>query len=286
MTNRIVITAATVLVAALTACSGGSATPPTPSTVPGGRGLDLTLDWAWASPGGFSPGLPAGMGDDAAATWSHQLLVVFDGAGSPRWQAQRLGLLEVAPAVTPTLVLSGTDEGVIAYDRTTGRVRWESTLGEKPASPVVADGTAIVTTWDGSMVALGAGDGRVAWRAKLGAASGGPAALSGRVAVATFDDGRVAGATAIDLETGRSRWTVPLPPGGVSAPAVTTTGVVVVVAGDVAAHGLSVDDGAERWRTPLDGSGSPEVPPVALADGGVVVGHRLGGMAMLDGGNG
>jgi outer membrane protein assembly factor BamB len=54
-----------------------------------------------------------------------------------------------------------------------------------------------------------------------------------------------------------------------------------VVAGDISAHGLAVADGSSRWRQRLEGSGSPEVPPLPLGDGTVVVAHRQGGMVQL-----
>ena len=54
------------------------------------------------------------------------------------------------------------------------------------------------------------------------------------------------------------------------------------MAGDLAAHALNLADGKERWRTQLRGAGSPEVPPVAIGAGSVLVAHRLGGLDLLD----
>jgi outer membrane protein assembly factor BamB len=56
----------------------------------------------------------------------------------------------------------------------------------------------------------------------------------------------------------------------------------VVGAGDVSAHAVATDSGAELWRAPLEGAGSPEVAPLDTGDGRVLVGHRLGGMVLLD----
>ncbi|HWC10678.1 MAG TPA: PQQ-binding-like beta-propeller repeat protein, partial [Acidimicrobiales bacterium] len=111
------------------------------------------------------------------------------------------------------------------------------------------------------------------------------------VVVATWEGehGAGAGAVAVDPATGRQRWAVPLPEGGVSGPGLATVAgdeLAVVVAGDIAAHALALDSGAERWATPLQGAGSPEVAPVDAGGGTVLVAHRLGGMALLDGADG
>ena len=196
----------------------------------------------------------------------------------------------MAPAFTSELVLAATEDGLSAFDRRSGRPRWEAKLGERTNTPAVVGATAVVTTWDGSMAGIDLGDGKLRWRTKLGGNALGPPSGAGSVAVATFATQTVAGAVAVDAATGRPRWKVPLPAGGTSAPAIVEVSgagaVVVMVAGDVAAHGLSIDDGARRWRQELEGAGSPEVPPLALPGGKVLVAHRLGGMAMLDAGDG
>ena len=40
--------------------------------------------------------------------------------------------------------------------------------------------------------------------------------------------------------------------------------------------------GQPVWRVETEGAGSPEVPPLALADGRVLAVHRLGGMVGID----
>lgn len=247
--------------------------------------LDLQSAWKWSPPPPASVGMPAADGDDIAIT-SDQRLVMLDRAGALRWEAPRPGLRPVAPAFSADLVLAATGEGLAAFDRRSGRPRWEAKLGERTNTPVVVAGTAVVTTWEGSLVGIDLGDGRLRWQAKLGGEALGPAAAAGSVVVATFANTAGSGAVAVDAASGRQRWKVALPKGGTSAPAVVAVPgageVVVMAAGDLAAHGLSLEDGSERWRRELEGAGSPEVPPLALPGGKVLVAHRLGGMAMLD----
>lgn len=259
---------------------------PVPMTVPastvagpGTASLRLAQQWVWSA-GQASVGMPASDGPDIAFTVSRQRVVVLDRQGGVRWQVRR-DVRDVAPAFVDDLLLVPTEQGLVALDRATGREQWTATVGDRTNTPVITGRRAVATTWGGVMAAVDVADGRVAWQLQLGGHALGPAAASGSTAVATFDAGRVAGATAVDVATGRPGWTVPLPPDGVSGPAI-EGGVMVVVAADLAAHGLALDSGAEKWRTPLEGAGSPEVVPRPQGDGTVLVAHRLGGLALLD----
>jgi outer membrane protein assembly factor BamB len=124
----------------------------------------------------------------------------------------------------------------------------------------------------------------VAWTVALPGPALGPPATDGTAAVFAWDraNQRTGGAVALEAATGRQRWAVPLPGGGVSAPALVPGGPAVLVAGDLAAHALAMSTGAERWRTPLEGAGSAEVPPFAVDATSVLVAHRLGGLDLLD----
>src|SRR5919202_519387 len=131
---------------------------------------------------------------------------MLDPAGKVRWQADHDSVRDVAPLLLADQVLVATEEGVAAYDRGTGRRTWETRLGERANTPVLAGGRAVLSTWEGSLYGVDTSDGKVAWRVKLGGAALGPATAAGAVAVASFDTGRVAGAVAVDATTGRQRW--------------------------------------------------------------------------------
>lgn len=255
--------------------------------------------WRWNVPSPGSAGMPVVGGPDQqiAFTYGHIALVMLDHEGTQLWQADRVGVRDVAPLITPAAVVVATDEGVAAFDRASGRLLWDSTIGDRANTPVEVGAVLVTTTWDGVSVGLDGRDGSVLWRTLLpGAAIGPPAVMvaAGRsdpvLAVATWNSGLRAGATALAATDGTVVWEVPLPPGGVSAPAVATTAsgsqagsqIVVVVAGDMAAHGLAPIDGQEVWRTELEGSGQPEVQPFVGPGAQVVVGHRLGGISVLD----
>jgi outer membrane protein assembly factor BamB len=277
-------------IALLTGCDAGrGGNQPAPAAAPADGGTAAGeapkgVAWNWAAPSPASTGMPAADDRDVAFTWGHQHLVLLDAGGRVRWDAVRLGLRDVAPRLTPDLVLAATDDGVAAFRRADGSKAWDSVLSERANTPVIVGRLAVTSTWEGQLAGLSLDDGRVAWKAPIPGGSIAPPASDGRSVAVTWqrEDRRAAGALAVDGATGRPLWAVPLVPGGLGGPAVTPDGAVVFVGADLFAHALGLADGKERWRTELPGAGSPEVPPVAVAAGAVLVAHRLGGVDLLD----
>jgi outer membrane protein assembly factor BamB len=253
---------------------------------PGGSGklAGTGVTWQWEAPSPASVGMPAADDRNVTFTYGHQHLVLLDGDGKLVWDVARLGLRDVAPRLTPDLLLAATDDGLAAFRRTDGAKVWDTPLQGRPNTPVVAGGLVVTSTWEGELVGVDLAAGTVAWRLPLGGSALGPPAADGTTVVATWQEshGQSAGAVAADASTGHRRWAVALPPGGISAPAITPGGSVVAIAGDLAAHALDLVTGQERWRTPVDGAGSPEVPPVAVGSNLVLTAHRNGGLDLLD----
>ena len=264
--------------------SGGGDRPATSRPGASVTGVPQGLAWEWTAPSGASAGMPAADQREVAFTYGHQHLVVLDAKGRERWQAARLGLRDVAPRLTADLVLAATDDGVAAFRRSDGAKAWDTPLAARANTPVVTGRLAVTSTWEGQLVGLHLADGKVAWTTALPGGAIAPPAGDGTTAVAVWqrDDHRAAGVVAVDGATGRTRWAVPVETGGVGGATVTPDGAVVLVAGDVAAPALSLADGKERWRTPLAGAGSPEVPPLVVDARTVLVAHRLGGLDLLE----
>ena len=280
-------------IAVLAGCSGESGAghpPPAPAPAPAGPTADGAgaapkgVAWNWAAPSPASTGMPAADDRGVAFTWGHEHLVLLDAGGRVRWDVVRLGLRDVAPRLTAELVLAATDDGMAAFRRADGSKAWDSTLAARANTPVVVGGVAVTSTWEGQLVGLSVADGRVAWKAPLPGGAVAPPASNASAVVVTWqrEDKSAAGVLAVDGATGRRLWSVPVEPGGVGGPAITPDGAVVFVGGDLFAHALGLVDGKERWRTELRGAGSPEVPPVAVGAGAVLVAHRLGGLDLLD----
>ncbi len=291
------------LTLAFAGCGGEGWTPPADATADGpadaaagaDRPIEVEEAWRWEAEPPGSVGMPGADGDGVAVTYGHLRVVLLGLDGTLRWELERVGLRDVAPALTPDLVVVATEEGVLAVERGTGKLRWDTDVGERANGPVIVGGRAVVSTWEGSLTAFDLADGRVAWRAALPGPAIGPAAADGEAVAVTWESmrGDAAGAVVVDGADGRPRWSVPLTPGGVGAPAIVRlptasppTSVVVAVAGDIAAHGLDLADGRERWRAATEGRGSPEVPPLVVGDGEVLLAHRLAGLMLVDGDSG
>src|SRR5205085_2354417 len=146
----------------------------------------------------------------------------------------------------------------------------------------------VTCTVEGSLVGVDLLTGQVAWRLPLGGVAEAPPATDGASVVATWepDDGLVAGITAVEGETGRVRWTGGLRAGGVSGPAVVPSApggaFVVAVDDELEAKAFDLATGRRRWTVGLGGAGSPEVPPLALPGGRVLVADRLAGLTLID----
>ncbi len=252
----------------------------------------LLTGWRWTAPRPSYVGMPGADDSGVAVTFGHSHAVLLDPAGQVRWTIDRARLRDVAPRLTGDAVLMATEDGLVSFDRAGGALRWAADLGERASSPVVVSTVAVVSTWDGSLIGVDIGTGSVVWRFALPGRALGSAAVSGGAVLVSWegDHGAGAGVIAVDASTGRERWSIAVPAGGVSAPGVIAASgagnVVVVVAGDSAAHGLAPDSGVERWRVDVGGSGSPEDGPLDAGGGAALVADRLGGMALLDAGDG
>ena len=244
--------------------------------------------WRWHAPQPASVGMPAADERGSVVTYSHTVLVSLAPDGVVRWEMRRLGVREEASLLTPDLVVVPADDGLVAVDRATGHTRWDTRIGDKASTPVLAGVLVVTCGSSGSLVAVDLGTGAVAWRADLRGRAEGPPATDGRTVVATWEPekGEGAGVTAVDAATGAERWAAPLRAGGVSGPAIIHAdggrSFVVAVDDDLAATAFDLGDGRRLWAAHVDGAGEAEVPPLPLAGGRVLVADRRAGLSLLD----
>jgi outer membrane protein assembly factor BamB len=159
-------------------------------------------------------------------------------------------------------------------------VKWKTFVGgESYASPVVGAETVYVATKAGSLVALRLADGSERWRTHVGdyVARTTPA-LSGNTLFVAAGYALLA----IDAETGRERWSVPLRFAGSCSPVV--DGDLVYVAtqeGHVSA--FATQTGNEVWHYRNDNLlfGSP-----AVAEEVIVIADEAGKVTAIDAGSG
>lgn len=228
---------------------------------------------------------------------------LFAGQGGVIWRAATGGAIRSTPAVTTTTIYVGSgDGGLYAFDRATGRRAWRFEAGNPvTASPAVAGGVVVAATHAGRLFAVDQRTGRLRWSRHTGAElpfntypagrwdlwASSPV-VSGATVVIGGGDGLV---YALDLGTGRTRWTARTG-GRVRATPAIADGTVIVGSWDGRVYALDLASGAERWvhRTIGDTLDSRAFgfdrraiqSSVTVADGGVYVGSRDGGLYALD----
>jgi outer membrane protein assembly factor BamB len=185
---------------------------------------------------------------------------------------------EVVPMFRGNAARTGENPGPAPLARPI--VRWKTFVGgESYASPVVGPNGVYIATKAGSVVALGLSSGEEIWRANVGdyIARSTPALDGDTLFVAAGYS-----LVAIDTETGRERWSVPLRFAGSCSPVVVGDYLVVATQeGHVSAFTTAA--GEEVWHYRNDNLlfGSP-----AVADGVVVIADEAGFVTGLDAGTG
>ena len=177
----------------------------------------------------------------------------------------------VMPMFRGNAARTGENPGPAALERPV--VKWKTFVGgESYASPIVGAETVYVATKAGSLVALRLADGSERWRTHVGDyVTRTTPALSGNTLFVAAGYALMA----IDADTGRERWSVPLRFAGSCSPVV--DGELVYVAtqeGYVSA--FTVETGTEVWHYKSDNLlfGSPAVAEGVLViadEGGVVM---------------
>jgi outer membrane protein assembly factor BamB len=158
-----------------------------------------------------------------AASGGRLFLSTFDGrfyaldarTGRAIWRFDSGRCGWASPAVAGDLVVEafigrtcddavpGTDGEVIAFVRTSGRIRWRRTIGPTESSPLVGNGLVYVGDWSGRVYALSLRTGATRWSFRAaGKIKGSVALAGGRVYIGDYD-GRV---YALDARTGRLAW--------------------------------------------------------------------------------
>jgi len=190
-------------------------------------------------------------------------------SGSSTWTRRFPDIMTGAPAIVDGRMYVATrDPDATVYAiQANGSVRWASTPGGTPYTPVTVDGEALyVTTAAGRVVELDPTDGTRRWTATVPATvdddsppiQGTPAMDSDRLYLPGID----ARLYTIDRSTGEPGWSATLLEddfgNALPSPAVSGSAVYVNTA-----HGgliaLATADGRERWRTESGGLEPPAV---------------------------
>ena len=185
-----------------------------------------------------------------------------------------LGSGETVPMFRGDAARTGQNPGPAPQERPVER--WKTFVGgESYASPVVGTDVVYVATKAGSVLALGLADGQERWRFDVGdyIARSTPALVGNTLYVAAGY-----ALTAIDAESGKQRWRVPLRFAGSCSP-VAADNLVFVATQEGHVSAFAPETGEERWHYRNDNLlfGSP-----AVADGSLVIGDEGGQVTALD----
>ncbi len=209
--------------------------------------------------------------------------------GGLAWRFQTGGKVRSTPAVKQDLAVFGSEDGFLyAAGLWTGAEVWKVRIGgDVSSSPTIVGETVVILGADGIVRALGLRDGRSLWTVPTGSAvpfQGDPRGFDLFVSSPTVTDGSVfvgggdGKVHAIDVATGRLRWSHPTGHRVRSTPAV-ADGSVFVGSFDGKLYCLDATTGAERWR--FDTGDAVQSSP-AVADGMVYVGSRSMAVFGLD----
>jgi outer membrane protein assembly factor BamB len=197
--------------------------------------------------------------------------------GAEKWRFKTGDKVYSSPAISDGVVFVGSrDRHLYAIDVATGRERWRfQTSDISPgyvqgdlhltrllgvySSPAVAGGAVYFGAHDGNLYSLDATSGQERWRLELGdPVITSPAIADGVLYIPDNTAGTGGILLAVDVETGREMWRVPLPGSATYVYGVAVSGGLAFVGTALAlftssagAYVHSVDIGARRhlWRT-------------------------------------
>jgi outer membrane protein assembly factor BamB len=228
---------------------------------------------------------PPAVGDGQVVVPVGDALAVLDADSGDRLRSVDLPADAFgSPTLAGDRALVGTFAGgVVAVDRRSGGVRWQSGAPSRAHPPVVAGGTAYVAArrWDvgddrpGVVAALDVDSGAVEWERPLDGEPTAPPAVRDGVVYAGTNRGRV---HALDAATGDRRWREPVGDWVTRGPTAGADGIYVVRLTTGPAKLAS--DGTVVWRSDAGGGTNPvltdDLAVVGTDDGVVAVGRDDG----------
>ncbi|SFB83897.1 Outer membrane protein assembly factor BamB, contains PQQ-like beta-propeller repeat [Halobiforma haloterrestris] len=186
---------------------------------------------------------------------------------------------ETAYAVVPD-----TDR-VVAVDASSGRVRWERTIGD-PRSigtnrPAVRDGTVYVSSRPGDVVAVDAETGETRWSVRPEPHADSALQYRNFHPPTVTDAGLVIpdqnGVVLLDPSDGSVRWEYVHGGNATDGSAAVADGTVFVTDGAGSLHAIDLESGEREWTADY----GPDTDPV-VADGVVYLGYQVSELVAID----
>ena len=215
--------------------------------------------------------------------------------GDVLWTVDRargpLAAAAIDPTAGPNGIVAFTEgdgpakSALVGLDPSTRTRLWSLRLGDLArGSPTIDGGTVFVGSRDAFVYAVDAATGALAWKSRTtGGVNATPAVAYGRVFVVSEGEGtgevRLA---ALDVSTGRSRWSYQQPRVALAPSAATVAdGIVAVGFGDLVVRAFDAGSGRLLWTR--QGRGPFNYPTtLASVRGSVYVLDDVGGVYRLD----
>jgi outer membrane protein assembly factor BamB len=206
--------------------------------------------------------------------------------GQPQivWK-QAIGLHPFSsPAVVEGTVYVGGDDGLSAFDATTGTLRWHvDTPAPVISSPAVQNGIAYAGDESGIFLAVDTTTGQRLWQHQTGGKiRSSPAILNGVVYFTSYDGN----AYALDATTGIERWSYQTDADVLFSSPVVVDGAVYFGGSNISGgevYSLDAATGARRWSVDI---AAPIVSSPTVANGVLYIGSYDGNLYGLDMTNG
>lgn len=242
--------------------------------------------WLWtADVRGWNPTVA----DDGVYLVEDEALVALDRSGTERWRNEADHARLFQPVVSDDLVFASGGGGLQALERDAGGERWFLDVRGEAYPPVRVDDLVMTAVddhsnrEDGSIICVDAAGGDVVWEVELARTpAGGPVVVEGEEGSVVVGSSNAGDVVAIDPTSGDRLWTVPEDRDTLDESEWVTD--LVALDDGVAAIRLggTVDcfdaDGRLRWQRDVGGT----VLRPTVADGGLVLGRREGGVVALN----
>ncbi|WP_255168856.1 PQQ-binding-like beta-propeller repeat protein [Natrononativus amylolyticus] len=215
--------------------------------------------------------------------------------GTERWHApgEDTGNWSGSPAREPSPVAAdGTvyatvpdTDRVVAIDASSGRVRWERTVGSALSSgvhrPAVRDGTVYASAYSGDVAAIDAETGERRWSVAPELVEGDHRRYREFHPPTATAEGLVVphriGVSLLEPTDGSVRWEYTHGGNATDGSAAVADGTVFVTDGDGSLHAIDLESGDRAWTADY----GPDTDPV-VADGVVYLGYQYGELAAID----
>ena len=155
---------------------------------------------------------------------------------------------------TVYVAVANDEDGLTAYNLTTGKIQWQAPIGDIETCPLLLDNKILITTLNGKLICLNKSTGGIIWTNEITSERktkfihSSPAS-DGNVIVFGTDGGIL---YAVDVKGGQLRWSTKTNSCIVASPAI-SNGRIFVGSTDSLLHAFDISNGKQFWSRNLHG---------------------------------